>query len=123
VVEIPADELRAAAVATTGRRYSSLRRWMEANRVELERELAARPNWSALAAVFAEHGLRDARDNVPSAKVAALTWLRVKRSEGWARAAPVQRAATGARPSQEGDDPTLTVSTVKRRLGRVGDEG
>jgi hypothetical protein len=125
------DRLKMAAAATGRSRRSPLRRWMEAHRAEFAAmlsEVGSRPNWSALAAELSGMGLVDSRGEVPTAKVAALTWWKVKAAQGGSGPTEppacdvpvVERPSVVASPMAEEEKPTPKQG---RRLGRVGDKG
>src|SRR4051812_30332987 len=74
------DRVRQAAMEAGASRRSPLRRWMEDNRESFAKTLAeagSRPNWTAIARVLAEDGLKDADGNPPTAKTATQTWWKV----------------------------------------------
>jgi hypothetical protein len=51
---------------------------------------AGKPNWGELAKVFAAEGLRDLRNQPPSAEGARQTWFKVRQAVAKAAAAPTQ---------------------------------
>lgn len=104
-------------------RHSTMYLWMQRHRAQFAAELkeAQRPDWSYVAGLLADEGLRDANGNEPSASSAQHTWFRVKAAN---REQPLSVAARAviAEPVAVNGDAAAQLArvqeTMKKRSAR-----
>jgi hypothetical protein len=107
MVALEDDEVLAALdrAALSAAPRTSLSRWMRDNHDALLARIGgegSRRDWTALAQVFANSGLRDRSGNAPTPEIARAAWWRARKAVEAARART--RALSSTRP-----DPTQVV--------------
>lgn len=95
---ITVEKLRKAAISA---RRSTLYVWLLEHYAEVDAtvEEAGRPNWTALAATFADAGLTDAHGNRPTAEGTRQTWWKVRQAQKTRAAKPPVASAKAPAPT------------------------
>jgi hypothetical protein len=113
------DIFRAIDKAVSGPSRSSLSRWMRQNYGDLFRRIqSGKPDWTALAAVFAKADLADRAGNPPTAHTARKTWERIRRELGTPKLSPTVQSPPATQPNPpvaQIIDPATRPPTTPRR--------
>jgi hypothetical protein len=115
-----ADDVLAAIDRAALRKRGTMRQWMAENKAAFAGRLVTqKPDWSALAKVFSDAGLLDARGNPPTAEATRKTWQRVRgpvRRKAIEEQQPVARQVMRSQPPTDDDDDSPPI--IRRQVTR-----
>jgi hypothetical protein len=113
---MPRQPLSVSELAAAARsQRSSLYVWLQQNHDQFAQMLTdvVRPNWSALATKFGDHGLTDGEGNHPSAECTRQTWWKVRKAMKARAVARAKRQATPQSTPRQIPPPQPPASTPR----------